>query len=222
MAIEVETKDCTALSDAELAEMADLCADSPNAFEFEMLSKQTEEWVLCTVASERGKVRGFSYCTLERIGGTPSILVGATHVVRNNRRKSVLRALVTDQRRRSVMSFPDEDVLVGSQINDPGAFEAYSTLHDVIPRPAHKASGEERAWGRRLAKRFGIGNSKYEDRAFTVRGDGGQAIVLDHASADPEKVKAEVAAQFDDLNVLNGDSLIVFGWARAEDLEKLL
>ena len=30
MAIEVETKDCTALGDAELAEMADLCADGPS------------------------------------------------------------------------------------------------------------------------------------------------------------------------------------------------
>ena len=52
MAIEVETKDCTALSDAELAEMADLCADSPNAFEVGQLSKQAEAWVLCTVATE--------------------------------------------------------------------------------------------------------------------------------------------------------------------------
>ena len=33
MAIEVETKDCTALSDAELAEMADICADGPSRFE---------------------------------------------------------------------------------------------------------------------------------------------------------------------------------------------
>ena len=33
MSIAVETKDCTALSDAELAEMADLCADGPLAYE---------------------------------------------------------------------------------------------------------------------------------------------------------------------------------------------
>ena len=83
MAIEVDTKDCTALSDAELAEMADLCADSTNAFEVGMLSKQAEAWVLCTVASEGGKIRGFSFCTLERIGGTPSVLVGAAHAARD-------------------------------------------------------------------------------------------------------------------------------------------
>ena len=77
MAIEVETKDCTSLSDGDLAEMADLCAESPNAFEVGLLSKQMEEWVLVTVASEGGKIRGFSFCTLERIGGTPSLLIGA-------------------------------------------------------------------------------------------------------------------------------------------------
>ena len=49
MAIEVETKDCTALSDAELAEMADICADGPARFEVGLLSKQAEAWVLITL-----------------------------------------------------------------------------------------------------------------------------------------------------------------------------
>jgi len=222
VAIEVDTKDCVSLSDAELAEMADLCADSPNPFEAGLLSKQAEAWVLCTVASEGGKVRGFSFCTLERIGGTPSILVGAGHVCRNTKRDTVLRAMVQDQMRRSVLAFPDEDVLVGCQMNDPAAFEAFKPLHDVVPRPDHKASGEERAWGRRLAKRFGIGASKYEDRAFTVRGDGSQAIVLDHESSKPEKTDPAVAAFFEGLDTDQGDALIGFGWALAEDLDKLL
>ena len=222
MAFEVETKDCTSLSDGDLAEMADLCAESPNAFEVGLLSKQIEEWVLVTVASENGKTRGFSYCTLERIGGTPSLLIGAAHICRNTKRDTVLRAIMTDQLRRSVLAFPDEDVLVGAQINDPGAFEAYKTLDDIVPRPDHKASGEERAWGRRLAKRFGIGATSYEDRAFTVRGGGTQATVLDHESAKPEKIPAAVAAQFSDLDTSSGDALIAFGWAMAEDLEKLL
>ena len=121
-----------------------------------------------------------------------------------------------------MLAFPDEDVLVGAQMNDPGAFEAYKTLDDIVPRPEHKASGEERAWGRRLAKRFGIGATSYEDREFTVRGGGSQATVLDHESAKPDKIPADVAAQFDGLDTGAGDALIAFGWAMAEDLEKLL
>ncbi len=222
MAIEVETKDCTAVSDAELTEMADLCAASPNAFEVGLLSKQCEKWVLVTVASEGGKIRGFSYCTLERIGGTPSLLIGAAHICRNNKRDTVLRAVMTDQLRRSVLAFPDEDVLVGTQINDAGAFDACNSLEDIVPRPDHRASGEERAWGRRLAKRFGISPARYEDRAFIVRGDGKQAVVLDHAGGRPERIPSEVVAQLEDLDVSAGDTLIAFGWAMAEDLEKLL
>jgi DHA1 family bicyclomycin/chloramphenicol resistance-like MFS transporter len=76
MAIEVVTKDCTQLSDAELAEMADICAEAPSRFEVGLLSKQVEAWVLVTLARDAG-LKGFSFCTLERIGGTPSVLIAA-------------------------------------------------------------------------------------------------------------------------------------------------
>ena len=82
MAIEVETKDCTALADGELAEMADLCAEGPSRYESGLLSKQAEAWVLVTTAREGGKLKGFSFCTLERIGGTPCVLVGLASVTR--------------------------------------------------------------------------------------------------------------------------------------------
>jgi len=44
----VSTKDTTALSDAELAEMADLCVDREPNFDIGFLSKQREDWVLVT------------------------------------------------------------------------------------------------------------------------------------------------------------------------------
>ena len=49
MPFEVGTKDCTALSDAELAEMADLCVDRAPGFDIGFLSKQCEEWVLVSL-----------------------------------------------------------------------------------------------------------------------------------------------------------------------------
>lgn len=222
MAIAIETRDCTALGDSDLAEMADLCATSSNAFEVGSLSKQAEVWVLVTEARDNGKLRGFSFCTLERIGGTPCVLVGAGHTCRTTRRDTVLRGIVTDQLRRAALSFPDEDVLVGTQINDAGAFEAFKNLHDVVPRPGHKATGEERAWGRRLAKRFGIGSLSYEDRIFTTRGKGGPPVVFDHAALKPDKIAAESVALLDRVVRDDGDTLIVHGWVKAEELEKLL
>ena len=54
-----------------------------------------------------------------------------------------------------------------------------------------------------------------------ARGDGSVPCLFDHESQKPEKVDPEVAAFFDDLDAKRGDVLIAFGWAMAEDLEKL-
>lgn len=217
MAIQVETKDCTALTDAELGEMADICAGGPAGYEVGLLSKQREEWVLVTQARDGNKLNGFSFCTLERIGGTPCLLVGLASVRRNARRETVLKALMHDQYRRAVLAFPDEDVLIGTKMFDPAAFAAFKGLEDVVPRPGHKASGEERAWGRRLAKRFGA-EGRIDDRTFVVNGDGLFCGALDHETLKPESISADVAAFFSSLNRERGDYLIAFGWAMAEDL----
>ncbi len=221
MSIQVETKDCTALGDAELAELADLCAEGPVPHEVGALSKQAEMWVLVTQARENGKLKGFAFSTLERIGGTPSVLIGLASVKRCAKRDTVLRAIVHDELRRAVLAFPDEDVLIGARFATPSGFDAYRTLNDVVPRPDHKASGEERAWGRRLAKRFGVETSAYDDRSFLAKGDGTPPGVLDHESLKPDALPADVAAFFKGVTAKRGDSLVAFGWAMAEDLAKL-
>src|SRR3546814_5055975 len=55
-------------------------------YESGLLSKMAEAWVLITQAREGDKLRGFSFCTLERIGGTPCVLVGLASVARNAKR----------------------------------------------------------------------------------------------------------------------------------------
>jgi hypothetical protein len=221
MAISVETKDCTQLSDAELAEMADICTDGAAGFEAGLLSKQAEAWVLITMAREGQSLRAFSFCTLERIGGTPCVLIGCASIRRTSKRDQVLRATMADQFRRAVLAFPDEDVLVGTRFTVADGFEAFRNLEDIVPRPGHKATGEERAWGRRLAKRFGIDAENYSDRDFVARGDGAFPLSFDHQTLKPEAIDAAVAALFDDVDPARGDSLIAFGWAMAEDLAKL-
>jgi hypothetical protein len=221
MSIQVETKDCTTLGDAELAELADLCAEGPIPYEIGTLSKQAEAWVLTTQARENGKLKGFAFSTLERIGGTPSVLVGLASIKRGAKRDTVLRSIVQDQLRRAVLAFPDEDVLYGTRFTTASGFEAFKALTDVVPRPDHRASGEERAWGRRLAKRFGIDASSYDDRSFKATGTGSHPEVFDHESLKPEAIPADVAAFFKGFNAKRGDSLVAFGWAMAEDLAKL-
>jgi hypothetical protein len=217
MAIVVDTKDCTALSDAELGEMADICVDGPAGYDVGLISKQQEEWVLVTQARESNKLLGFSFCTLERIGGTPSVLIGMASVKRNGKRDAVLKALIGDQLRRAVLAFPDEDVLVGTRLLDPAGFQAFKGLEDVVPRPGHKATGEERAWGRRLAKRFGC-EGRIDDRTFILSGDGNCSPGLDFESAKADGIKPDVVAFFKPAKKPRGDSLVAFGWAMAEDL----
>lgn len=212
----VTTKDCTALSDAELEEMADLCVDRVPGFDIGFLSKEREEWVLITHAREGKKLRGYSFSTLERIGGTPALLVGLATVDRTLRAEAALKAMLTDQYRRALLAFPDEDVLLGTRLLTADGFRVFSGLTDVVPSPGHKATGEERAWARRLAKRFGS-ESRLDDRAFVVKGDGSVAGGVDFVH--PKNLPSDdIAGLFVRVSPESGDRLVAFGWAMAEDL----
>src|SRR5579862_1444296 len=168
MPMVVETKDCTALGDAELEELADLGVNA-SGFDIGFLSKEREAWVLVTTVRDGRKLRGYSFCTLERIGGTPSLLVGVASVDRTTRADGALKTIMADQFRRALLAFPDEDVLLGTRLLSPEGFRAFAGLSDVVPSPGQRASGEERAWGRRLAKRFGA-EGKLDDRTFRRTG----------------------------------------------------
>ncbi|HXW35001.1 MAG TPA: hypothetical protein VEJ87_10525 [Acidimicrobiales bacterium] len=217
MSLEVGTKDCTSLSDAELADMADLCVEREPQFDIGFLSKQCEEWVLVTQVREGNKLRGYSFCTLERIGGTPSLLIGVATVDHTAKADQTLRLLMGDQYRRAVLAFPDEDVLVGARMATPHAFQAFAGLTDLVPRPDHKASGEERAWGRRLAKRFGA-EGRIDDRTFVLAGDGSPTGALDFGGPKVKDPDPHVGNLFVDVDVARGDRLVAFAWAMAEDL----
>ena len=221
MGFEVETKDCTAVTDAELGELEALSSESPNAFPMGILSKQTEEWVLLTTARENGKLRGFVFSTLERIGGTPAVIMGLGAVIRNNKRNTTLRALMGEMYHRALMAFPDEDVVFGTTVITASGFEVFKDLSDELPRPGHKVSGEERAWGRRFAKRLGFSTFSYDDRNFIALGDGSRPCIFDHESLKPEKISLDVQKLFDNVDSGKGDAVVAFAWAMAEKLEKL-
>ena len=220
MAIEVETKDCTHLSDAELAEMADICADGPSRFEAGLLSKQAEEWVLVTLARESDKLKGFSFCTLERIGGTPCVLIGLASVKRTSKRDTVLRGLMNELFRRAVLAFPDEDVLVGTRFVDPAGSRRSGRSTTSCPGPATRrrarsgrgAGGWPSGSASRTAPTTTAPSSSPATAAFPC--------VLDHESLKPETIDEAVRDLFGGVERARGDSLIAFGWAMAEDLAK--
>lgn len=194
-------------------------ASMGGAFDLPRLLKAREDWVLCTTAFEGGKLHGFTFSTLERIGGTPCVLLGLMSVKRSGKRDQVLKGLMSEAFHRALMAFPDEDVVVGSRFVGPDGLEAFKQLTELIPRPGHRAVGEERAWGRRLARRFGV-DAFYDEKTFVVAKKGRSGF-LDHESTKADKVKPEVAALFADVKAEVGGSLIVHGWTMAESLVKL-
>ena len=215
MALQVETRDCAALTDADLDDMASM----GGGFDIGVLSKAKEDWVLNTSSRVEDKLHGFTFSTLERIGGTPCVLIGMMSVKRTSKRDQVLKGLMAEAFHRALMAFPDEDVVIGSRFVTAGATEAFKALDELIPRPGHRAVGEERAWGRRLAKRFAV-DSQYDEQTFIVKSNG-QSGFLDHETLKPEKVKPEVAALFAGVDLKKSGSLIMHGWVMAEDLVKL-
>ncbi len=215
MAVDVETRDCSALSDSDLDELASM----GGAFDIGLLSKAKEDWVLCTIARESGKLHGFMFSTLERIGGTPCVLLGLVSVKRTGKRDQILKGLMSEAFHRALMAFPDEDVVVGSRFVFADGLEAFKQLTELIPRPGHRAVGEERAWGKRLARRFGV-DAHYDEKTFVV-GKKGRTGFIDHESTKPDKIKSDVREQFSEVSDAAGGVLIVHGWTMTEDLLKL-
>ena len=214
MAVSVTTNDASALTDGDLDEMGSM----GGAFDIGAISKAKEDWVLATTARIEGKLHGFMFSTLERIGGTPCVLIGMLSVRRHSKRDTVLRGLMHEAYHRALMAFPDEDVVIGSRFVVPDGLDAFEKLDQVTPAPGSRAVGEERAWGRRLAKRFGV-DSKYEAENFIAHQ--GQSAFLDFESAKPERIDRDIAKMFAAVDVKAGDAMVVYGWTMAEDLVKL-
>jgi hypothetical protein len=130
-------------------------------------------------------------------------------------KRAALDQLVGELYRRAAISFPDEDVLVAGRFAHPSSYALLNSLADVCPRPKYSPTGEERAWGRRLARRFGC-DGRYDDRKFRLKANGASEAVL-HSSAVKAggKAAAEVVGT---VKPNKGEAMIAFGWATAEAL----
>ena len=168
-----------------------------------------------TISFENEELQGFLFGSLERIGGTPCILWGLGGVRKGRTARVILESLVGELYRRAAISFPDEDVLVAGRIAHPAAYTQFGVLVDACPRPKYEPNGEERAWGRRLARRFGC-DARYDDRAFKVKKGKVVEPVFDtrHVKLGGKAVVDFVGA----LEPAKGEAMICYGWAMAEHL----
>jgi len=213
--MKVVTRDASALTDADLDEFASM----GGAFDIGAVSKAKDQWVLATTAREGNTLVGFMFLTLERLGGTPCVVMGLLSVKRIAKRDGVLRGLMTEAFHRALMAFPDEDVVIGARFVSADALEAFAPVTDIIPRPKHNAVGEQRAWGRRLARRYAI-EPQYDQASFVAKANA-QSGFIDYVPVKKAKIAADILAFFKPVNVAKGGVLIVHGWTMAESLAKL-
>ena len=211
----VESRDSVSLKPVELDEFGQLLGSVGLPLKDDQLDEHGERFPLVTRSTADDELHGFLFGSLERIGGTPCILWGLGAIRRGRQARLVLDLLVGELYRRAAISFPDEDVLVAGRFAPPSAYALLNSLADVCPRPKYSPTGEERAWGRRLARRFGC-DARYDDRKFRLKANGASEAVL-HASA----VKAGGKAAADLVGTVRphkGEAVIGFGWATAEAL----
>ncbi len=215
MAIELSTNDCGSLSDSDLEAIARLGEFQGIEFDVGFLSKQRDDWVLNALAVEEGEMLGAMFFTLERIGGTPCILINLASTKPSTEEKVYLYGLLKEAYARALLAFPDEDVLVGAKLVSPNAYDLFAGLTDIIPRPGHKPSGEERAWTRRLAKRFCIDGELDDRNCHACASDEPFGLIAYRLKDDPDN---EFSAVFERREDDSSSAVVVFGWAMAEDL----
>jgi hypothetical protein len=218
--MDVESRDSVSLKPPELDELAQVLRVSGSPCRDDVLEDQVERFTLVAVASEDEELHGFLFGSLERIGGTPCVLWGLGAARKGKQAPATIKLLTAELYRRAAISFPDEDVLVAGRVAHPAAYALLGSLADTVPRPGYKATGEERAWGRRLAKRFGC-DARYDDRTFVVKGNGAPEPLIE-ASTIKQNARPAVAELLGTVNVEKGGALIGFGWAMAESLAAVL
>jgi hypothetical protein len=215
MLMAVESRDSASLKPAELDELGQLLHAVGLPLTDEHLDQHIEHFPLVVLTGHDEGLAGFLFGSLERIGGTPCILWGLGALRRGKTARTALEELVGELYRRAAISFPDEDVLVAGRMAQTATYAMLGGLSDVCPRPRYNPNGEERAWGRRLARRFGC-DARYDDRTFRVGASGQPEPVFDtRAVKMGGKAASEIIGTVDPGS---GEAVIAYGWVMAEVL----
>jgi hypothetical protein len=215
----VESRDSVSLKPAELDELGQMFAANGLPISDSEIDRQVESFPLVVVATLDGEMQGLMLGSLERIGGTPAILWGMGVTRRGKNAPETLKTMTGELTRRAAISFPDEDVLVAVRLAQPSCYVLLQSYANVVPRPGYTANGEDRAWGRRLAKRYGV-EPHFDDRAFKVAVKGRKPPCLPILDTSPVKATggAKIASLVGQLDATRGQAMIAFGWAVAEEL----
>ena len=217
MAIQVETKDSTALTDADLDEMASMGGALRDR---RAVEGQGGLGPRHAAPGSRASCTGYAFSTLERIGGTPCVLLGLLSVRRTSKRDAVLKGLMGEavppgadglprRGRRGRHPLRPRRRLRGVPAARPTSSPAPAT------GPSARSGRGAAAWPSASASTAPTTSRRSSSSPTASRG------FLDHETLKPEKIDPDVAALFRGVTRPRAASLIVYGWTMAEDLLKL-
>ena len=219
MAIDVETKDCTALGDAELAEMADICAGGPGRLRGRAAVQAARGVGARHPGPRRQQAAAASRSARSSASAArPACWSGLASVKRDAKRDAVLKA----HHGRPVppgacWPSPTRTCSSAPASSTPPASRPSRASKTSCPAPATRPrvrSGRGAAgWPSASAPRAASTTAPSWSAATATR-----CGALDHETLKPEAITADVAAYFKRLDNDRGDYLIAFGWAMAEDL----
>ena len=158
--------------------MSSVRSSFPTAFPIsdEELDRQVESFPLAVLASVEGDIHGVMLGSLERIGGTPSILWGLGVVRKGKHASATLKAMTGELTRRAAISFPDEDVLVAARLAAAELLRAAAELRERRAPPGlhaeRRGPGVGPAAGEALRQRRPLRRPRVQGR-----GEGPQAAV---------------------------------------------
>ncbi|MBP9114911.1 MAG: hypothetical protein KBF89_01025 [Acidimicrobiia bacterium] len=210
----IESRDTVSLKPAELDEFGELIRESGYIIPDSVIDEHVEKYTIIVTARNAG-LDGFLFGSLERIGGTPATLWSFGAIRPGKKCKETAELLISELYRRSAISFPDEDVLIGTRLAFPSTYAFLAQRQDVVPRPGYAPTGEERNWGRHLAKRFDC-ESTFDEKTFnTKKSKKSTPLFYTAPIKSTNKVALEIVGNND---YTKGESVVAFGWATADEL----
>ena len=170
----VESRDSVSLKPAELDEVGQIFQSNGLPISDEELDRQVESFPLAVLSRAEGDIDGLMLGSLERIGGTPSILWGMGVVRKGKLASATLKSMTGELTRRAAISFPDEDVLVArpalpAQLLRPA--QSYATSFPVRVHPTVRTVPGAADWRSATATTVTstIGSSRSRSRAASRR-----------------------------------------------------
>ncbi len=210
----IESRDTVSLKPAELDEFGELLRDAGYEIPDAVIDEHVEKYTIIVTVRDVA-LEGFLFGSLERIGGTPATLWSFGAVRKGKKSKEAAETLLAELYRRSAISFPDEDVLIGTRLAFPSTYAFLSQRQDVVPRPGYTPTGEERNWARHLAKRFDC-ETTFDEKTFNTKKSKKSTPLFYTA---PIKTTNKVAIDMvGEKDYVKGESMIAFGWATADEL----